>query len=59
MACPAIFAARPLGRAKADCVGIRPPLARQLMAAAPMSERLWIFMGRFADMVAFMDIYGY
>ena len=29
------------------------------MAAAPMSEGVWIFMGRFAGMVAFMDIYGY
>lgn len=46
MARPQLFAARPWGRAEADCFGIRPPSARRLVAAAPISEKN-------------MDIYGY
>jgi hypothetical protein len=42
---PQLFAARPWGRAEADCFGIRPPSARRLVAAAPISEKkIWIFM---------------
>jgi hypothetical protein len=41
MACTAIFAARPLGRAKADFFGIRPLSARRLMAAAQLREIEW------------------
>jgi hypothetical protein len=58
MARSAIFAARPFGRAKPDTFAIGLSSARRLMATAPMNEGLWIFMGRFAGMVAFMDIYG-
>ena len=41
---PQLFAARPWGWAEADCFGIRPLSARRLVAAAPISERIWIFM---------------
>jgi hypothetical protein len=37
-AIPAIFAARPFGRAKPDTFAIGLPSARRLMAAAPLRE---------------------
>jgi hypothetical protein len=41
MARPAIFAARPFGRAKADTFAIGLLSARRLIAAAPMREMEW------------------
>jgi hypothetical protein len=41
MANPAIFAARPFGRAKPDTFAIGLSSARQLMAAAPLRKMEW------------------